>query len=398
MVKLSKRAQELMPSATLAMGAKARLMREEGIDVISFAQGEPDFDTPGHIREAAKNAIDAGFTRYPPSAGLPDLRRAIAAKLRRENNLHFDGDQIAITCGAKQAIYNALQVIIDEGDEVIIPAPYWVSYPEQVRLAGGRPVIIETRREDAFKLQPGAIRDAITPRTRAFILNSPSNPTGSAYTAGELKDLADALIGRGVTIISDEIYEKLVYGNFAFTSMAAAHAHAKEMTIVVNGVSKSYAMTGWRMGYAAGPREVISKMTELLGQQITGIPSFVQKACVEALENSENDVVRMRNEFESRRDLMLEFLLAIPGVKCHKPEGAFYLFPNIESYVGKRAGRRSIGGAAALAEYLLEEARIATVSGDAFGAPGHIRFSYATSKENIEEGMKRLAGALSKLR
>jgi len=394
MIKLSHRAQKMSPSATLAMAAKAAKMRSEGIDVISFATGEPDFDTPSSIRRVCKEALDDGLTHYPPSAGIPELRKTIAEKLRRENDLSYDVDEIVVTCGAKQAIFNALQVIVDRGDEVLIPAPYWVSYPEQVKLADGVPVIIPTTAETTFKVTTDMLDQFMTDRTKAIILNSPSNPTGSAYTKDELKRMGEFLTKRNVAIISDEIYEKIVYCDYVHTSIVAAHPPARCLTIVVNGVSKAYAMTGWRMGYAAGPREIISKMTGIVGQQITGIPPFVQRACIEALDASDNEIKKMRDEFKARRDIMLENLLRIPGISCPVPVGTFYLFPDVRTYLKRRKG---INDSTALVEYLLEEARIATVGGDAFGSPGHIRFSYATSRDKIAEGMKRLKDALSKL-
>ncbi len=397
MIKISARALQMKPSATLAMDAKAKQMKAAGVDVISFATGEPDFDTPLAIREEAKAALDAGMTRYTPSAGIPELRAAIREKLASDNDLAYADDEIAVTCGAKQAIFNALQVICDPGDEVIVPAPYWVSYPEQVLLAGASPVIVTTPQSNGFKLLPEALAKAITPRTSAIILNYPSNPTGSTYTREELASLGRVLTERQVAIISDEIYEKLLYGNTAHCSIAAAHPPARELTVVINGVSKAYAMTGWRMGYAAGPKPVIGKLIALTGQQNSGIPGFVQRACVRALRGPQEEVEAMRREFQARRDLMLERMLAIPNLTCHRPEGAFYLFPNVSAYLGKRAGEKRIESAEALAQYLLENAHIATVSGDPFGAPGHIRFSYATSRTVIEEGMRRLAEALRKL-
>lgn len=397
MLPISKRAQKLAPSETLAMAAKARELKAKGIDVVSFATGEPDFDTPSFVKASAKKALDDGLTKYTPSAGIPELRKAIKSKFKSDNGLDYAEDEICVTCGAKQAIYNALQVLLGDGDEAIVVAPYWVSYPEQVRLAGAAPVIVPTTAKSFFKLTPASLEAAITPRTRAIILNTPSNPTGSAYTRGELAALGEILARHGVAIISDEIYEKLVYGEFRHVSIAAACPAARDLTITVNGVSKAYAMTGWRMGYAAGPREVISKMTTLLGQQITGIPGFVQRACVDALTGPQEEIERMRKEFAARRDLMLELLLSIPEIRCHVPEGAFYLLPNIEAYLGRKWNGRAIADATELAGYLLDEAHIATVSGDPFGIPGYIRFSYATSRENIEEGARRLKDALLKL-
>jgi len=397
MIEISKRAKEMAPSATIAMATRAKQMRAEGIDVISFAAGEPDFDTPEAIREAAKRGIDEGLTRYSPSAGMPELRAAIREKLKRDNGLDYAEDEITVSCGAKHAIYNAIQVVANPGDEVIVPAPYWVSYPEQVKLAGATPVIVKADPKNDFKLRASDIEPAITDRTRAIILNYPSNPTGSTYSEGELRAIGEVLARRGVAIISDEIYEKLVYGGEPHCSIAKACPSCKPLTIVVNGVSKAYAMTGWRMGFAAGPKGVISKMSSLSGQQLTGIPCFVQKACVAALNGPQDEVERMRREFMKRRDLMHERLRAIPGIECRMPDGAFYLFPYVGGYFGKGSGGRKIGDSSELAGYLLDEAHIAVVSGDPFGAPGHIRLSYATSRDKIEEGVKRLGRALSAL-
>lgn len=389
---ISKRAQKLTPSATLAMAAKARKLSASGINIISFATGEPDFDTPVVIKNTAKEGLNEGLTKYMPAQGTYELRKSICAKLKRDNNLTYNEDEIVVTCGAKQAIYNALQVIINNGDEVIIPSPYWVSFPDHVLLAEGIPVIAKTEPFTGFKLTPDILRKHMTQKTRTIILNTPSNPTGSAYSHQELNDLGKILVENKIAIISDEIYEKLVYENFTHTSIATAYPPAKDYTIIINGVSKAYAMTGWRMGYAAGPKDVISKITELVGQQTTSIPGFIQKACKMCLDNSEDEIKKMRDEFEKRRDLMLTLMLGVPKIKCHKPDGAFYLFPNVEAYLGGK-----IKTTLELSEYLLDEAHIATVSGEPFGAPGYIRFSYATSRENIEEGMRRLKEALSKI-
>ncbi|MFH1829150.1 MAG: pyridoxal phosphate-dependent aminotransferase [Pseudomonadota bacterium] len=398
MIKISKIAANMKSSATLDVAAKAKKMRAQGKDVISFATGEPDFDTPLAIREAGKQAIDQGLTRYTPSSGIPELKAAVRDKLARDNSLEYEEDEITITCGAKHAIYNALQAIVDPGDEVIVVAPYWVSYPEQVRLAGGTPVIVETDAQNAFRTSALEIENAITKRTAAIILNYPSNPAGSTYSKEELAELGEVLVKHKVAIISDEIYEKLIFGESKHVSIAKACPACKDFTIVVNGVSKSYAMTGWRMGWACGPSNVISKMSTLCGQQISGIPAFVQRACIEALEGPQDEVKRMRDEFARRRDIMFEKLKIIPGIKCHLPDGTFYLFPNMSHYMGKSYGDRKIADANELAQYLLDDAHIATVSGEPFGAPNHVRLSFATSRERIEEGMARLANSLAKVR
>jgi len=375
-----------------------REMRASGVDVISFATGEPDFDTPAGICAVGKRSIDEGLTRYTPSAGLLDLRKAIVEKLQRENDLTYDENEIIVTCGAKLAIYDALQVIVNEGDEVIIPAPYWVSYPEQVKLADGIPIIVSTTANTSFKVTPQMLEEHITDKTKAIILNYPCNPTGSTYTREELSKLGEYLVEKGIAIISDEIYEKLVFGDVVHTSIVAACPEVRSHTILINGVSKGYAMTGWRMGYAAGPRDIISKMTAFVGQQIYGIPAFVQKACIEALTNSGEDVAMMMGEFETRCKSMVEVLSTIPGLEFCIPDGTFYIFPNVSSYFGKKFKERTIDNSTDLAEYLLKEARVATMSGDAFGGPGHLRLSYVISKEGIEEGIRRLKRALEKLK
>jgi len=397
MIKLSQRAQQMKPSATLGMAAKARKLKAEGVDVISFAVGEPDFDTPLRIREAGKKGIDEGLTRYTPSEGIPELRSAVREKLARDNGLTYADGEVVVTCGAKQAIYNALQVILDPGDEVIIPAPYWVSYPDQVLLAGGRPITLATDEADSFRVRPEQLAGAINARTRAVILNYPSNPTGSSYGADELKELGEVFADKKIVVISDEVYEKLLYTGGRHTSIAEACPACRPYAIVVNGVSKTYAMTGWRMGYAAGPGEVTSKIAEITSQQNSGIPGFVQKACVEALSGPQDDVEKMRLEFKARRDLMLESLASIKGLRCHVPDGAFYLLPNVEAWLGKAWKGKKIADADGLAMYLLEEGHVATVGGDPFGAPGFLRLSYATSRAKIEEGVARLSKALSRL-
>jgi aspartate aminotransferase len=394
MLNISARTKRVAPSATLAMAAKAAELKANGVDVISFATGEPDFDTPRNISAAGKTAIDQGLTRYTPTNGIPELRRAIAKKLMNDNGLTYSSDEIAVTCGAKQAIYDAIQAITDPGDEVIIPAPYWVSYPDQVMLADGVPVLIHTDASCEFKIAVGALKKVVTKKTRAIILNSPSNPSGAAYTGDELRDIGKFCVDNNIIVISDEIYEKLVYDGFRHVSIADACKEAKATTIVINGVSKAYAMTGWRIGYAAGPREVISRISNLVGQQISGIPAFVQKAAIEAMCGPQDELEAMRKEFEARRDIMLEALISIRGVKCPVPKGAFYLFPDMSKYFG---GKKGLENADRLAQYLLEDAHIATVSGVPFGSPANIRFSYATSRKNIEEGMRRLIASLSKI-
>lgn len=396
MTRLSKRAQELEPSATLGMAAKAAALKAEGANVISFATGEPDFDTPETIKDAAKASLDHGDTKYAPSAGIPRLREAIAAKMKRDNDLAYAPEEISVSCGAKQAIANALLVLVDDGDEVIVPAPYWVSYPPQVRLAGGKPVIVDTT-ASAMKLTPDMLANACSDKTRVCILNSPSNPTGAVYTRDELAALSVVCREKDIVVISDEIYEHLIYDGKQHTSIVNADPAMRPNTIIINGVSKSYAMTGWRLGWAAGPKEIIAKLNQLASQQTTSPATFVQHAAAAALEGSLNDVKRMRTAFEERRNLMHELLNNINGVGSSRPAGTFYIFADMRAFIGQRFGDTIIADDLALAECLLTKAQVATVAGTPFGAPGFIRFSFATSPENIEEGVKRIKDVLTKL-
>jgi aspartate aminotransferase len=384
MIKLSERAKELIPSATLGMATKAAKLRDEGVDVISFSNGEPDFDTPAYIKDAAKGSLDRGFTKYTPVAGIPKLRDAISRKLSRENRLEYPSDTITVTCGAKQAIANALLAIIDPGDEVIVPAPYWVSYPPQVKLAGGKPVAIDTA-DSELKLTANALLKALTPKTKALILNSPSNPSGVVYSKEELASLAKVCVERNIAVISDEIYEYLLFSDGGHVSIVNAYEEVKPLTIIVNGVSKGFSMTGWRLGWASGPKEIITKMSQLAGQQTTSPASFVQEAAISALDGPRDEVMGWVEQFKVRRDAMQEHLSSIPGVSCHTPMGAFYHFPNMSSF----------GDDLALAELLLTKGHIATVAGTPFGAPGYLRISFATSLEKIDEGMQRLKSVLN---
>ncbi|MBI4212106.1 MAG: pyridoxal phosphate-dependent aminotransferase [Deltaproteobacteria bacterium] len=400
MLKLSNRAQNLKPSATLAMAAKAKELKAKGVRVIDFTVGEPDFDTPTHIKDAAKAALDAGFTKYTQTGGIPELKDAIRQKLKRDQGTDFSAEEIIVTFGVKHAIANALLTLINEGDEVIIPAPYWVSYPEQVKLAGGVPHIITTTLEENFLLSAEKLKKAISPNTKALILNSPSNPTGSAYSAEHLKKLLRIAADHDLAILSDEIYEKIMYDGQPFASAMTVLPEIREQLITFNGVSKAYAMTGWRVGYAVGPKHIIAKMQALQDQQTSSTVSFVQKACVTALtsERSESAVKTMVVEFEKRRNRMFELIQDIPAVTCRRPPGAFFLFPFVGAYFGKKSLTGIIDNATALAEYLLAHAHVATVSGDPFGAPGYIRLSYATSMDNIEEGIKNIKHALQELK
>ncbi|MDR3092871.1 MAG: pyridoxal phosphate-dependent aminotransferase, partial [Endomicrobium sp.] len=383
---ISKRVLSIKPSPTLAIDAKAKALKQQGVDVINFGVGEPDFDTPANIKEAAITAINAGFTKYCPVAGTPELKNAIINKLKRDNGLAYAPDEIIVSSGAKHSIYNLIQSVIDDGDEVIIPAPYWVSYTDIVILAGGKPVIINTSDKTNFKIIPENIEKVLTSKTKAIIVNSPSNPTGVTYAVDELKAIAQVCVKNKILIISDDIYEKLVYDNFKFTSIAEVSPEAKESTIVINGVSKAYSMTGWRIGYAAGSKNIISAMTKTQSQSTSNASSISIKAAVEALNGTQQYVEFMRKEFEKRRNYILERLNAVKGVECRKPEGAFYVFPNIKTFLGKSFNGKNISTDIELADYLLDVAKIAVVPGSAFGADGYIRLSYATSIENIKTG------------
>jgi aspartate aminotransferase len=391
---ISKRVQSIKPSPTLAIDAKAKALKQQGIAVISFGAGEPDFDTPKNIKDAAICAINSGFTKYCPVAGTLEIKNAIINKLKRDNNLTYAPEEIIVSCGAKHSLYNIFQAIIDDGDEVIIPAPYWVSYPDMVILAGGKPVIIKTSDKTNFKITPENVEKVITSKTKAIIINSPSNPTGCTYSARELKTIAQICRKNNIFIISDEIYEKLVYDNFKFTSIAETISETKDITIVVNGVSKAYAMTGWRIGYAVGHKNIISAMSKIQSQSTSNATSISIKAAVEALNGTQEYVESMRKEFKKRRDYIVERLNKINDISCAKPEGAFYVFPNISALLGKTFNGKTINTDIEFADYLLDVAKIAVVPGSAFGAEGYIRLSYATSIENIREGIDRLEATL----
>jgi len=379
------------------MNAKALSMRAAGIDVISFGVGEPDFDTPKHIREEAIRAIEEGFTRYTAVGGIPELKNAIVEKFKRDNNLSYEPDEVMVSCGGKHVLYNLAQAFLNPGDEVIIPAPYWVSYPPIVILAGASPVIVGTQEADDFKLSPESLEKAITPRTRLLILNSPSNPTGSVYTESELRALTEIILKYNIWVISDEIYEKLIFDDRPFHSVAQLSEEAKSKTFVVNGVSKTYAMTGWRIGYVAGPRQIMAGMTKIQSQSTSNPNSIAQKAAVAALNGPQDSIEAMVEAFVSRREYLLERLNAIKGVHCNVPGGAFYAFPNFSHYFNAETEGRAIKGSVDLCEYLLTEARVALVPGIAFGDDGFIRFSYATGLETIKEGLDRIESALGKL-
>jgi len=397
MPQLSNRLQRLAPSATLAMSQKSSEMKAQGIDVINMSVGEPDFNTPDHIKEAAKQAIDQNYSRYSPVPGYPELRRAIADKLRRENGLDYAVSEILVSNGAKQSVCNTVMALVNPGDEVIIPAPYWVSYPQMALLAGGEPVIVEATFEQDFKMTPEQLEAAITPKTRLIILCSPSNPTGSVYNKEELRALADVILRHDdLYVLADEIYEHINY--VGRHESIAQFPGMKERSIIVNGVSKAYAMTGWRIGYIAAPEWIVKGCNKLQGQYTSGPCSVSQKAAEFAYTQSQECVEQMRQAFERRRDLIVSLAREIPGLEVNVPQGAFYLFPKCASFYGKRCGDRLIQNSTDLAMYLLEVGHVATVGGDAFGDPQCFRMSYATSDDNIREAMRRIGEALAKLK
>jgi aspartate aminotransferase len=394
---LSNRAKNLKPSPTLAINAKAKSMQSQGIKVISFGAGEPDFDTPQNIKQAAVKAIEEGFTKYTAVGGIDELKDAIIKKFQRDSGLSYKRSEIIVSCGGKHSFYNLAQAIFDQGDEVIIPAPYWVSYPPMVSLAGAVPILSETKEKHGFKMTPEDLKRAVTPKTKALILNSPSNPTGSAYTKGELEWIAEIAISGNFFVISDEIYEKIVYDGFEFISIASLGEEIKKRTIIVHGVAKTYAMTGWRIGYAAGPEEIISAMSNIQSQSTSNPTSIAQKASVEALIGPQNEVVKMVKAFAQRRNYIVDRLNKIPGVSCYNPAGAFYAFPNFSPYYGKSYQGKKISNSTELADFFLDVARVAVVPGVEFGADPFERLSYATSMEDIREGLDRIEEALKKL-
>jgi aspartate aminotransferase len=394
---IAKRAQAIKPSPTLATAAKAKSMKAQGIDVVDFGVGEPDFDTPVNVKEAGIRAIQSGFTKYTPAGGTDELKEAIIDKLRNDNGLQYEKAQILVSCGAKHSLYNIAEALFDPGDEVIIPSPYWVSYPDQVLLNDAAPIIVQTTEAEGFKLSAKKLAKAITKKTKALVLNSPSNPTGLAYDKKTLEDIAAIAVKHNIYVISDEIYEKLIYDGFTHTSLASLGPEIKNLTLVVNGVSKSHAMTGWRIGYAAGPKDVITAMANIQSQSTSNPTSISQKAAVEALRGPQDFIGTMNAEFDKRRRYMVGRLNEIAGISCVMPVGAFYAFPRVSALYGKSTKGRKINNSADLANYLLEEAQVALVSGDAFGADSYIRLSYATSMADIQKGIDRIEKAVNAL-
>ena len=397
MARLSDRLQRLAPSATLAMSQKSAEMKAQGIDVINMSVGEPDFNTPDPIKQAAKLAIDENYSRYSPVPGYPDLRQAIARKLERENHLHYTPAEILVSNGAKQSVCNTVMALVNDGEEVIIPAPYWVSYPQMVLLAGGKPVIVEAGFDQNFKMTPEQLEAAITPKTRMLILCSPSNPTGSVYSKDELQALAEVILKHeDLFVLADEIYEHINY--IGRHESIAQFPGMKERAIIVNGVSKAYAMTGWRIGYIAAPEWIVKGCNKLQGQYTSGPCSVSQKAAEFAYVGDQQCVEDMRQAFERRRNLSVKLAKEIPGLEVNVPEGAFYLFPKCSSFFGKSDGKTTINNSTDFAMYLLEKGHVASVGGDAFGDPECFRMSYATSDENIIEAMKRIKDTVAKLK
>ena len=395
---LSQRAKAIKPSPTLAIDAKAKALKAQGVDVIGFGVGEPDFDTPQNIKDAGIKAIEMGFTKYCPVGGTDDLKDAIIEKLKKDNGLSYERGEIIVSCGAKHSLYNIAMTVLEKGDEVIIPAPYWVSYPDIVALADAKPVIVNTSEKNGFKMTAEKFRKAITPKTKAVIINSPSNPTGSSYSRKELEGIAEVAVEKKVLIISDDIYEKLVYEGFKFISIASIGKEVKDLTIVVNGVSKAYAMTGWRIGYAAGAKEIVTAMTNIQSQSTSNPTSIAMKASTEALNGPQDAVDAMVNEFDKRRVYMVDRLNKINGMTCLRPNGAFYAFPNVTGLLGKSFNGKLIETSSEMATLLLDEVKVALVPGSAFGAEGFLRLSYATSMEKIKEGIDRVEKAVGMLK
>lgn len=390
MQKLSKLVQGLKPSATILLAGRVREMKARGEDVVSFTIGEPDFDTPEYIKKEAVRAMEEGFTKYTPASGIMELREAISGKLEKDNSCAYSPDEIIATSGGKHALSLIFQAVCDAGDEVVIPAPYWVSYVEQVRIAGGKPVIIDTDEKTNFKITPGKFQEAVTGRTKLLVLNSPSNPTGMVYSGEELKAIAETALKNGVMVISDEVYETIIYDELEHVSIASLSEESRKNTIIVNSFSKTYSMPGWRVGYAAGDADIIKSMIKLQSQTTSHPDSIAQRAAVGALKGPQDEVRGMRDAFEKRRGLIVELAGRIEGVECLNPEGAFYIFPNISKLYGKTVDGREVKNSTSFAEILLEKAKTAVVPGVEFGADENIRISYAASEETIREGMKRI--------
>ncbi|KJS87623.1 MAG: aspartate aminotransferase [Peptococcaceae bacterium BICA1-8] len=389
-MRLAKRVRIIEPSKTLELMAKAKALKSEGKNVLEFQVGEPDFNTPEHIKKVGIKAIEENFTRYTPSPGTMELRKAITEKLEKENNLKYSPSEVMVSNGGKHCLFNGIMALVDPGDEVIIPAPYWVTYPEVVKIADGVPIFIETSSDNDFKITPDQLEKAITEKTKVLILCSPSNPTGSVYTEEELRGIAQVVVKHQIYVFSDEMYEKLIYDGLSFVSFASLSEDMKNLTLTFNGVSKAYAMTGWRIGYVAGPQEIIKAMDSLQSHATSGANSIAQKASVAALLGPMDELEKMLKEFDRRRLYMVATLNDIPGIECRTPKGAFYAFPDITSFIGKSYKGEKITNDDHFARLLLENYYVVAVPGSSFGAPGFLRFSYATSLEIIKEGMELL--------
>jgi len=402
-MKFSNRILKIKPSPTIAVTSMANSLKSQGIDIIAFGAGEPDFDTPKNIRLAAINAIESGKTRYTPSGGIPELKNAVVKKFKRDNNLEYDQSEVIINCGGKHSFYNLMQVLIEEGDEVIIQAPYWVSYPDMVLLAGGKPVIINTESDTGFKITPKQISESITKKTKAIVINSPSNPTGAAYTLDELAKIADVIENTDIIPISDDIYEAITFGGFKFHNIANVSDTMKKKAVIINGVSKTYAMTGWRIGYLAGNRDIINKIDILQGQSTSNPTTISQWAAVEALTGDQSVLSEMNIAFDRRREFVINELNSIPGISCYNPEGTFYAFPQVseiykfKKWNGTTEKYNDPYKSSSLCAYLMEEAKTAVVPGIAFGNDNYFRMSFATSDENLKEGLNRIRNAVEKL-
>lgn len=397
MTQLAERTKLIKPSVTLAIAAKAGKLRAEGVDVVNFSAGEPDFDTPEHIKGAAVDALRKGMTKYTDVKGIEPLREAITDSYRRTHDLTYRKDDVLVSCGAKHSLYNILQAVVNPGDEVVIPAPYWVSYSDMALLAGGVPKLIFSDESSGFRITPEQLAAALTPRTRVLLLNSPCNPTGACYGREELLALGSVLEKHHCLILADDIYEKIVYDGFVVHNLLTLCPALRDRTILINGVSKSYAMTGWRIGYALGPSDVIAAASKIQSQSTSNPTSIAQAAALEAIRGPQDTVTVMVREFQKRRDVIVDRLNAIDGITCRKPEGAFYVFPNVGGLLHKTGRGKRLGSPCEVADYLLEEAKVAAVPGEDFGSHEHIRFSYATSLEDIEKGAARIREAVQKL-
>ena len=396
-MKFSHRIQTVKTSLTLEITTLANELKAKGEDVIGFGAGEPDFDTPDNVKQAAIRAIQENDTRYTPVGGTNELKDAVIQKLKQDNGLNYQRNQIVVSCGAKHSFFNLAQVLWEKGDEVLVPAPYWLSYPEMILLAGGTPIIVQTSEQTGFKVTPEQIDGAVTPHTRAIIINSPSNPTGSAYSRKELEGIAECALKHKLLIISDEIYEKIVFDGFEQISIASLGKEVQENCVVINGMSKCYAMTGWRIGYLAAEPEIVTQVLKLQSQSTSNPTSIAQAASIEALTGPQDNVVRMVEEFANRRNILMDLLTEIEGVSCYRPVGSFYTFPDFSVFYGKSYHGETIKGSVEFARFLLQEAKVALVPGIAFGADNNVRLSFATSQEVIRQGMGRIAKAVASL-